>query len=80
MKRLCTYKHSNRDTKLSVILSGNYPADIFLAWYFSSQLIYGVPLSDALQGSFEHAGLADLCIVFGSSLTVTPAADIPQVS
>lgn len=34
---------------------------------------------DALQGSFDHAAKADLCIVFGSSLTVTPAAEIPEV-
>ena len=47
--------------------------------FYSIILVYGVLLSDALQGSFEHAGLADLCIVFGSSLTVTPAADVPQV-
>ena len=39
-----------------------------------------VLLSDALEGSFEHAGSADLCIVFGSSLTVTPAAEIPEVT
>ncbi|XP_065884982.1 NAD-dependent protein deacetylase-like isoform X2 [Dysidea avara] len=32
---------------------------------------------DALDGGFEQASLADLCVVFGSSLTVTPAADMP---
>lgn len=36
--------------------------------------------TDALDGGFEQASLADLCVVFGSSLTVTPAADIPLVS
>jgi len=35
--------------------------------------------SDALDGGFEQASLADLCVVFGSSLTVTPAADMPLV-
>ncbi len=30
--------------------------------------------------SFEHAKRADLCLAMGSSLTVTPAADIPEVN
>ena len=32
-----------------------------------------------LQTSFDHAEKADLCLAMGSSLTVTPAAEIPQV-
>jgi NAD-dependent SIR2 family protein deacetylase len=32
----------------------------------------------ALMRSFEEAEKADLCVVLGSSLTVTPAADIPR--
>ena len=32
-----------------------------------------------LDKSFEHAEKADLCLAMGSSLTVTPAADIPEV-
>lgn len=32
----------------------------------------------ALTLGFDHAEMADLCIVLGSSLTVTPAADIPK--
>ena len=33
-----------------------------------------------LDTSFEHAEKADLCLAMGSSLTVTPAADVPEVS
>ncbi|XP_065912209.1 NAD-dependent protein deacetylase-like isoform X2 [Dysidea avara] len=32
---------------------------------------------DTLEASYQHAAVADLCLVYGSSLTVTPAADIP---
>lgn len=32
-----------------------------------------------LDLSFGHADAADLCLVLGSSLRVTPAADIPEV-
>ncbi|CAF3412209.1 unnamed protein product, partial [Rotaria sp. Silwood2] len=32
-----------------------------------------------LEASFEHARKADVCLVLGSSLRVTPAADIPQL-
>jgi len=32
----------------------------------------------ALQSAFEHGKKADLCIVLGSSLTVSPACQIPQ--
>ena len=35
--------------------------------------------SETLTKSFEHANKADLCLAMGSSLTVTPAADIPEV-
>ena len=34
---------------------------------------------DTLEAGFEHARKADLCLAMGSSLTVTPAADIPEV-
>ena len=37
-------------------------------------------IADTLEASFDHAGKADLCLAMGSSLTVTPAADIPKVS
>jgi NAD-dependent SIR2 family protein deacetylase len=33
----------------------------------------------ALQNSFRQAKRADLCISLGSSLRVTPAANIPQI-
>ncbi|XP_064404498.1 NAD-dependent protein deacylase sirtuin-6-like isoform X2 [Halichondria panicea] len=33
-----------------------------------------------LDCSFEHAKRADLCLAMGSSLTVTPAADIPETT
>lgn len=32
----------------------------------------------ALETAFDHAARADLCVSLGSSLRVTPAADIPQ--
>jgi hypothetical protein len=35
--------------------------------------------TDELESSFEHANRADVCLVLGSSLRVTPAADIPKV-
>ena len=35
--------------------------------------------TDTLETSFGHAENADLCVVMGSSLTVTPAANIPEV-
>jgi NAD-dependent SIR2 family protein deacetylase len=33
---------------------------------------------DTLETSFDHGSKADLCMALGSSLTVTPAADIPE--
>ena len=36
-------------------------------------------LSETLATSYEHAEAADLCLAMGSSLTVTPAAEIPEV-
>ena len=38
-----------------------------------------LPRAD-LQASFEHARQCDLMIVIGSSLVVTPAADVPVVA
>ena len=35
--------------------------------------------TDTLDMSFDHGGKADLCLAMGSSLTVTPAANIPEV-
>ena len=32
-----------------------------------------------LDSGYEHAEKADLCLAMGSSLTVTPAAEIPEV-
>jgi mono-ADP-ribosyltransferase sirtuin 6 len=32
---------------------------------------------DTLQTAYRHAKAADLCLVLGSSLTVTPASDVP---
>lgn len=32
-----------------------------------------------LEDSVDHSTKADLCLAMGSSLTVTPAADIPEV-
>ena len=34
---------------------------------------------EALERAFANAEAADLCIVLGSSLTVTPASDIPRI-
>jgi len=34
---------------------------------------------DALQDAFEKAQIADLCLVLGSSLTVSPACEIPKI-
>ncbi|XP_062503701.1 uncharacterized protein LOC134180532 isoform X2 [Corticium candelabrum] len=34
---------------------------------------------DVLEASLKHAKVADLCLAMGSSLTVTPAADIPKI-
>jgi len=34
---------------------------------------------DTLDMSFDHGGKADLCLAMGSSLTVTPAANIPEM-
>jgi NAD-dependent SIR2 family protein deacetylase len=34
---------------------------------------------EILRKSFDHAHTADLCVAMGSSLTVTPAANIPEV-
>ena len=42
-------------------------------------LILTASSTDVLDASFEHAQKADLCLAMGSSLTVTPAADIPEV-
>lgn len=33
---------------------------------------------DALQLAFDHANKADLCLVLGSSLTVSPANEVPE--
>lgn len=33
-----------------------------------------------LEKAFDHGGKADLCIALGSSLTVSPAADVPQMA
>lgn len=39
---------------------------------------FGQPLPEQeLEQSFEHSRKADLFVVLGSSLTVTPAADMP---
>ncbi|KAK3116788.1 hypothetical protein LTR53_002490 [Teratosphaeriaceae sp. CCFEE 6253] len=32
-----------------------------------------------MQQAFEHAGKADLCLVLGSSLSVTPANEVPEL-
>ena len=34
--------------------------------------------TDTLDASFDHAHKAELCLAMGSSLTVTPAADVPE--
>ncbi|PMD38601.1 DHS-like NAD/FAD-binding domain-containing protein [Hyaloscypha variabilis F] len=36
--------------------------------------------AQALESAFDHAKKADLCLVLGSSLTVTPANEIPEVT
>lgn len=33
---------------------------------------------DTLKTAFENADKADLCLVLGSSLTVTPACKVPE--
>ena len=45
---------------------------------FDSIINFGETLPESeITAAFEHAEKADVCIVLGSSLTVTPAADIP---
>ncbi|KAG4411624.1 hypothetical protein IFR04_015243 [Cadophora malorum] len=36
--------------------------------------------AEALQHAFHHAKRADLCLVLGSSLTVSPANEIPEIT
>ena len=45
----------------------------------TSSIILSIHNAVVLDKSFEHAERADLCLAMGSSLTVTPAADIPEV-
>jgi len=46
---------------------------------YDSIINFGESLPEnELNEAFKQANLADLCIVLGSSLTVTPAADIPK--
>jgi NAD-dependent SIR2 family protein deacetylase len=41
---------------------------------------FGEPLPEKhIQSAFDHAKKADLCLVLGSSLTVTPANEVPEV-
>jgi len=47
----------------------------------SSVVDFGQPLPrKALEASYEHSRKCDLFLVVGSSLVVTPAADMPQVA
>ena len=44
-----------------------------------SIILFGENLhKKALEDGFKNAEKADLCLVLGSSLTVTPAADMPR--
>jgi NAD-dependent SIR2 family protein deacetylase len=46
---------------------------------YDSIINFGEDLPEyELETSFDHAKRADLCLVLGSSLRVTPAADIPE--
>jgi len=46
---------------------------------YDSIINFGEDLPEyELETSFDHAERADVCLVLGSSLRVTPAADIPQ--
>ena len=46
---------------------------------YDSIINFGESLPEyELNASFEHAERADICLVLGSSLRVTPAADIPE--
>ncbi|CAF1153544.1 unnamed protein product [Rotaria magnacalcarata] len=50
------------------------------ATLYDSIINFGENLPEQdLEDSFEHARKADVCLVLGSSLRVTPAADIPQL-
>lgn len=41
---------------------------------------FGEPLPEhVINLAFEHANKADLCLVLGSSLTVTPANEVPEI-
>ena len=49
-----------------------------------ANLLKSLPFSNTcfaavLDKGVEHGEKADLCLAMGSSLTVTPAADIPEV-
>lgn len=47
---------------------------------FDSIINFGENLPEKdLDDGFEHSKKADLCLVLGSSLRVTPAADMPQL-
>lgn len=49
------------------------------ATLYDSIINFGENLPEyELESSFEHAEKADVCLVLGSSLRVTPAADIPK--
>ena len=60
----------NRSLNLTMCLCGGRLED--------SVVNFGQPLPEQeLEQSFEHSRKADLFVVLGSSLTVTPAADMP---
>jgi hypothetical protein len=47
---------------------------------FDSIINFGEDLPEhELRTSFEHAEQADVCLVLGSSLRVTPAAEVPKI-
>ena len=46
---------------------------------YDSIINFGENLPDyELNRSFKEAGKSDLCLAMGSSLTVTPASDVPM--
>ena len=55
------------------------PISMLVAVHVTLQHLSLLSASETLETSFDHAQKAELCLAMGSSLTVTPAAEVPQV-
>ena len=84
--RLCDDPKCRGKLKDTIINFGqNLPQGIYTS---QCQVVNNIGITSSIKSihnaavldkSFEHAEKADLCLAMGSSLTVTPAADIPEV-